>query len=161
VSVIRDRDKEIIAKVNAVFGECPNLVVLGNKDANRIPIYSFVIRHPESNRFLHHNYVSGLLNDLFGIQSRSGCACAGPYAQTLLGISPALADQYESVLLADPRLDTQIQRWRVEFSQHELLRPGFVRINFPFFYTNDEVDFICKAVVWWRNSVGDSCHCIA
>ena len=31
--------------------------------------------------FLHHNYVCALLNDVFGIQARGGCACAGPYAQ--------------------------------------------------------------------------------
>ena len=30
---------------------------------------------------LHHNFVSVLLNDLYGIQARGGCACAGPYAQ--------------------------------------------------------------------------------
>jgi hypothetical protein len=27
-----------------------------------------------------------LLNDVFGIQSRAGCMCTGPYAQTSLGI---------------------------------------------------------------------------
>ena len=27
-----------------------------------------------------------LLNDLFGIQSRAGCSCAGPYGHRLLGI---------------------------------------------------------------------------
>ena len=35
---------------------------------------------------LHHNFVVALLNDLFGIQSRGGCSCAGPYGHRLLGI---------------------------------------------------------------------------
>ncbi len=36
--------------------------------------------------YLHHNFVVGLLNDLFGIQARGGCSCAGPYGHRLLGI---------------------------------------------------------------------------
>ena len=34
----------------------------------------------------HHNYVVALLSDLFGIQSRGGCSCAGPYGHRLLRI---------------------------------------------------------------------------
>ena len=30
--------------------------------------------------------VVAVLNDVFGVQSRGGCACAGPYAQWLLGM---------------------------------------------------------------------------
>ena len=37
-------------------------------------------------RYLHHNFVVALLNDLFGIQARGGCSCAGPYGHRLLGI---------------------------------------------------------------------------
>ena len=39
-------------------------------------------------RYLHHNFVVALLNDLFGIQSRGGCSCAGPYGHRLLGHRP-------------------------------------------------------------------------
>ena len=35
-------------------------------------------------RLLHHAYVVALLNDLFGIQARGGCSCAGPYGHRLL-----------------------------------------------------------------------------
>ena len=44
-------------------------------------VLSFLDYHGQSGKYLHHNYVSTLLNDLFGIQSRGGCACAGPYAK--------------------------------------------------------------------------------
>ena len=40
-------------------------------------------------RYLHHNFVVALLNDLFGIQARGGCSCAGPYGHRLLAIGPA------------------------------------------------------------------------
>lgn len=58
-----------------------NLYVLGRSSADRLPIFSIVVTHPETNRFIHHNFVSALLNDLFGVQARGGCACAGPYAE--------------------------------------------------------------------------------
>ena len=35
---------------------------------------------------LHGPFVATLLNDLFGIQARGGCACAGPYGHTLLNV---------------------------------------------------------------------------
>jgi len=51
--------------------------------------------------YLHYNFVVALLNDLFGIQSRGGCMCAGPYGQHLLGIDLDLSHSYEKLLLED------------------------------------------------------------
>lgn len=68
----------------------------------RLPIFSFMIRHEiriNEYLYLHHNFVCSLLNDLFGIQSRSGCACAGPYAMDLIGIDEELARKFENVLV--------------------------------------------------------------
>ena len=53
----------------------PKIEILGNPDAWRLSIVSFMVRH--GSRYLHHNFVVALLNDLFGIQSRGGCSCAG------------------------------------------------------------------------------------
>jgi selenocysteine lyase/cysteine desulfurase len=36
---------------------------------------------------LHGPFVAALLNDLFGIQARGGCACAGPYGHSLLHVN--------------------------------------------------------------------------
>jgi selenocysteine lyase/cysteine desulfurase len=57
-----------------------------------LPIVSFLVQPLGTERCLHYNFVCALLNDLFGVQSRGGCMCAGPYSQLLLGIpssSPA------------------------------------------------------------------------
>lgn len=35
------------------------------------------------------------LNDLFGIQARGGCACAGPYGQNLLGLDASTAHAFD------------------------------------------------------------------
>ncbi len=65
--------------------DCPNLVLLGNPDLPRLPVVSFVVRNPKSGLLLHYNFVCAVLNDLFGLQARGGCACAGPYAQVWCG----------------------------------------------------------------------------
>ena len=45
------------------------------------------------------------------MQARGGCACAGPYAQSLMGISPELAAEFEDILKEDDRLDrTHLRR---------------------------------------------------
>ena len=63
-----------------------------------------------------------MLDDLFGIQSRGGCACAGPYAEELLGIDEELATHFEQTLMEDSRLDrTHLRRTR-EHSDKEIVR---------------------------------------
>ena len=49
----------------AAWREEPAIEILGNLDAARLSIVSFVVRAP-SGRYLHHNFVVALLNDLFG-----------------------------------------------------------------------------------------------
>ena len=77
--------------INQLHGN-PNIILLGSKISPRVPILSFAILHPASKKLVHHNFISLLLNDLFGIQARGGCACAGPYAQDLLGIAEEVAE---------------------------------------------------------------------
>lgn len=123
----------------------PEIILLGNTSPNlkRVPIFSFMVRHPRGT-FLHHNFVSAVLNDVFGIQARAGCPCSGAYAQDLLGIDPCLADQYENIILEDRRLSSL--NLGVDNSTLELLRPGFTRISLPFFITDFELAFIMEAV---------------
>ncbi|CAN1341872.1 hypothetical protein LINPERPRIM_LOCUS39309 [Linum perenne] len=39
-----------------------------------------------------------LLNDLFGIQARGGCACAGPYGHQLLGMDEVASLEIRSAI---------------------------------------------------------------
>lgn len=41
-------------------------------ELENLPIFSFLMKY-DSEKMIHHNFVSTLLNDLFGIQTRSGC----------------------------------------------------------------------------------------
>lgn len=106
----------------------PNIHILGNLEAQRLSIVSFVIRHGD--RILHHNYVVALLNDLFGIQARGGCSCAGPYGHRLLGIDLARSMRYHDAIKAGA----------------EGIKPGWVRLNFNYFISEEVFRFITRAV---------------
>ncbi len=82
-STIEDLENSFVTRAIESWSANPNIRILGNKEAKRLSIVSFLICHGD--RFLHHNYVVALLNDLFGIQARGGCSCAGPYGHRLLG----------------------------------------------------------------------------
>ncbi|MBP2329483.1 selenocysteine lyase/cysteine desulfurase [Kibdelosporangium banguiense] len=71
----------------------PGIEILGNHQSDRLSIVSFRIR--ARGRYLHHNFVVAVLNDLFGIQTRGGCSCAGPYGHRLLAIDTEHAHAFE------------------------------------------------------------------
>lgn len=125
----------------------PEVILLGNglHSPRRLPIFSFMVRHPRGT-FLHHNFVCAILNDVFGIQARAGCGCAGPYAEDVLGIPSDLAAKYENILLENMRLDRLQLKRCDEHSSHELLRPGFTRISLPYFMSDTEVAFVMEAL---------------
>ncbi|MDX6225388.1 MAG: hypothetical protein QOE64_1764, partial [Frankiales bacterium] len=85
IDVIRQREEAFVQRAIAAWSAEPTIEILGNVTARRLSIVSFVVKGRQA-RYLHHNFVVALLNDLFGIQSRGGCSCAGPYGHRLLGI---------------------------------------------------------------------------
>nr|CAD7447759.1 unnamed protein product [Timema bartmani] len=141
------REDKITRMVLSHMRTIPELILLGSNSGSikRLPIFSFMVRHPRG-VFLHHNFVCAVLNDVFGIQARGGCACAGPYAQDLLGIEEELAQEYETVLMEDSRLDRTHLRRHEEHSSYEMLRPGFARISLPFFMADNEVAYVLEAL---------------
>ncbi|XP_052132124.1 uncharacterized protein LOC127751900 [Frankliniella occidentalis] len=144
---IMAREEKICKMVLAHIRTIPELILLGNNSSSvqRLPVFSFMVRHPRGT-FLHHNFVCAILNDVFGIQVRGGCACAGPYAQDLLGISEELAADYEAVLMEDSRLDRTHLRRKGEHSTYEMLRPGFARVSIPYFMSDSEIAFVLEAL---------------
>ena len=75
---IMQREEALVQQAYSKWLNVPEIILLGSTCAPRLSIFSFLIRHPATGYFLHHNFVCALLNDLFGIQARGGCACAGP-----------------------------------------------------------------------------------
>ena len=106
----------------------PNVEILGNHDARRLSIVSFRIRIGD--KYLHHNYVVALLNDLFGIQARGGCSCAGPYGHRLLAIDATHSDAF---------------RHEIEVGC-DGIKPGWARLNFNYFISDTVRDYLIDAV---------------
>ncbi|EGD73357.1 PP-loop domain-containing protein [Salpingoeca rosetta] len=127
---IREREQAIAQRVQSALGSHPRIHVLGHPHAQRLPVFSFMIRYPQSPKFLHWSFVTVLLNDLFGIQCRGGCLCAGPYGHDLLHISENDAEAIESALIA----------------KREILRPGFVRVSVPYYWTDAQTDGLISAI---------------
>jgi len=125
---IRGLEHHFIRRAIDSWKTNPSIDILGNPDAERLSIVSFVIRTED--KVLHHNYVVALLNDLFGIQARGGCSCAGPYGHRLLGIDLETSRRFEDVIATGC----------------EVLKPGWVRLNFNYFISESEFDYIVEAV---------------
>jgi selenocysteine lyase/cysteine desulfurase len=107
----------------------PAIEVLGNIHADRLSILSFVVRRP-SGRYLHHNFVVALLSDMFGIQSRGGCSCAGPYGHRLLGIDIERSHEFEREITHGC----------------EGIKPGWTRVSFNYFISETVFQYIVAAV---------------
>ena len=125
---IERRETMFIERAIEAWDTNPNIDVLGNHDARRLSIVSFTVRYRQ--QYLHHNFVVALLNDLFGIQARGGCSCAGPYGHRLLGIDLDKSQEFER----------EIGRGC------EGIKPGWVRVNFNYFISEEVFAFILSAV---------------
>ncbi len=126
---IRDREEDFISRAIAAWSSNPNIQILGNAEAERLSIVSFVVR-AGNDRYLHHNFVVAALNDLFGIQARGGCSCAGPYGHRLLGIDLETSHRFEDEIAKGC----------------EVIKPGWVRVNFNYFISEEEFQYIIAAV---------------
>ncbi len=121
-------ERSFVVRAIESWSAHPNIEILGNLDAHRLSIVSFVIRHGE--RLLHHNFVVALLNDLFGIQARGGCSCAGPYGHRLLGIDVGRSQEFREAIE----------------SGHEGIKPGWVRVSFNYFISERMFRYMLGAV---------------
>ncbi|CAF4229196.1 unnamed protein product [Rotaria magnacalcarata] len=137
---IETREDALVEKFFARFRNHRTLFVLGSSTVARLGIFSFLIYVPSIQKYLHHNFICVLLNDLFGIQVRSGCSCAGPYVLDLLNINDETADIYAKFITANEndRLG--------EIPRIELMKPGFTRFNLSYFASDKEVDYILNAI---------------
>ena len=133
VDLIREREEAFIQRAIESWSANASLRILGNKSAWRLSIVSFVVRHGEG--ALHHNFVVALLNDLFGIQARGGCSCAGPYGHRLLGIDLTTSKDFECAIMAGT----------------EGVKPGWVRVNFNYFLSEPVFQFLLDAVSFVAN----------
>jgi selenocysteine lyase/cysteine desulfurase len=127
--VIRARETDYVRRAIQSWAAHPHIQILGNLGADRLAILSFEVRRPGGRR-LHHNFVVAVLNDLFGIQARGGCSCAGPYGHRLLDIDLDTSHEFEQEILHGC----------------EGIKPGWTRVNFNYFIGEDAFRYVVEAV---------------
>ena len=127
---IEAREHSMTQQAMQRWGAHQNIDILGNPDPERrVGIISFNILR-NGKQLLHPRFVTTLLDDLFGIQSRAGCSCAGPYGHQLLGIDHLHSERYK--------------HW-ITKGFHGI-KPGWCRVGFHYVFDDYETAFILDAV---------------
>ena len=121
---ILDHEVEIAASAVKRLASHPNITILGPTECPRLAIISLIFDG------LHHDFATGLLDHLFGVQSRSGCACAGPYGHTLLAIDSVTSQDYRSVVARGL----------------SGMKPGWVRLSLPYYASEADLEFVLSCV---------------
>ncbi len=118
------REEELVTVAFSKLGKISNLKILANNIENRLGAISFYIDD------LHYNLCVKLLNDLYGIQTRGGCSCAGTYGHYLLHVDPNYSKQITDLIDSG------------DLSK----KPGWVRVSLHPTMTDEELLFICDAI---------------
>ncbi|GMA85745.1 hypothetical protein GCM10025868_09950 [Angustibacter aerolatus] len=130
VDVITARERHHVERALQAWADHPAIEVLGDQVAERLPVISLLVRHPEG-RLLHHEFVVTLLSDLFGVQARGGCSCAAPYGHRLLGIDDERSQAYRAVVT----------------DGCSGIKPGWVRLSLGYLMSAPELEHVLEAVL--------------
>ena len=126
---IRRREESFARRALTSWGANPRIEILGNTGLDRLAIVTLGMRHTDG-RLLHSHFVAALLNDLFGIQVRSGCFCAGPYIHRLYPIDDGWSSWMERQSAAG-NLGAKL---------------SLVRLSFNYFTSEEVFDYVLDAV---------------
>ena len=124
IEKILRREKELITIAFKELSAINGLHILADNIVDRLGVFSFYVDK------LHHNLVTRLLNDRFGIQVRGGCSCAGTYGHFLLNVdfrlSKEITDLIESGDLS--------------------LKPGWIRLSLHPTMADSELLYITESI---------------
>jgi selenocysteine lyase/cysteine desulfurase len=121
---IQNREKELLEKAFKGLDSIDGLNILADNVRDRLGVISFYVEG------IHYNLLVRLLNDMYGIQTRGGCACAGTYGHFLLEVS------YEQSKEITDKIN------HGDLSE----KPGWVRWSLHPTMTNTEVDLTISAL---------------
>ncbi len=124
VENIHKREDELLQIALKRFREIPKVHLLANNITERLGIISFYVEG------IHFNLMVKLLNDIYGIQMRGGCSCAGTYGHYLLHIDPSRSK----------KITTMIDNH--DFSE----KPGWVRFSLHPTMTEEELYFVMNGI---------------
>jgi len=122
--MIRKRERELTGIAFTELLKIDKLHILAPDITDRLGVISFYIDK------VHHNLFTSILNDMFGIQVRGGCSCAGTYGHFLLDVDFSLSQEITD------RID----------SGDLSMKPGWIRLSLHPTMTNAELLFITDAI---------------
>lgn len=118
------REEDLLQYTFKRLDKISNIIVLLGNNRDRLAAISFNIQD------VHYNLVTRLLNDMYGIQVRGGCACAGTYGHLLFNIDPETSH----------KITQEIERGNL------YQKPGFVRMSLHPTMTMDELKTMMDAL---------------
>ncbi len=122
--MILKREEELVELTFKDLSKIKELHILAENISDRLGVFSFYVDK------IHHNLMTKLLNDRFGIQVRGGCSCAGTYGHYLLNV-----DLKQSKEITD-RID----------SGDLSLKPGWIRLSLHPTMSDDELKYIISSI---------------
>ncbi len=135
---IAKRDKELINMAMKTWQGNKKLRLLGVDKPNRLPIFSFIV-YDDNDGYFHHQLLTRILSDAFGVQARGGCACAGPYGHRLLNVG---------------REESERIRKGIHEGQ-EIKKPGWVRLNLSYLMDDETAQYIIECVDKLSKNAGE------
>ncbi len=124
VENIKIREDELIDSAFKKLSEIKGVHILAQNIKNRIGVVSFY------SEIVHHNLMTKLLNDRYGIQVRGGCSCAGPYGHYLFHLNKQISHLFTDKILNGDATE----------------KPGWVRVSLHPTLSDKELDFIMNAI---------------
>lgn len=124
---------ELITKGNEFLHakDKTQIIIYGDSNLDKranVITFNILFRGQE---ILQHNLISLILADVFGIQLRSGCFCAGPFGMRLLNLDK------NTVTAIEEEVSVGILR----------AKPGYMRLDLTFYLELYEIEFIAKAIL--------------
>ncbi|MCD4696185.1 MAG: aminotransferase class V-fold PLP-dependent enzyme [Bacteroidales bacterium] len=121
---ILEREEQLVKKALNGLRKINGLHILADNVEDRLGVISFYVDG------IHYNLLVKLLNDLYGIQVRGGCACAGTYGHYLLNVTYEYSREITKLI-----------------SSGDLsVKPGWVRLSLHPTMTDLELDTFIEAV---------------
>ena len=124
VSNIQMQEEALLSVAFLRMKKMKNLHLLANNLEHRLGVLSFFVED------IHYNLIVKLLNDVYGVQVRGGCSCAGTYGHFLLHVDPSRSQ----------RITDKINNG--DWSE----KPGWVRLSLHPTMTIDELKYILDAI---------------
>ncbi|MCR6591227.1 NifS-like aminotransferase [Campylobacter insulaenigrae] len=113
IDFIKQKEKQLCNYFFEKTKDFPDMILYAKNLTNRLPIFAFNIQEISPFDLAYK------LSKTYKIETRAGCACAGPYGHDLLNLK-----------------DNQVLKYK----------PGWLRVGFHYVHDKEDIDYFIKAL---------------